>query len=146
MNLGEASRIWRKHWLLTSALLLAALGATLVAGLKLPRTYQAQSFVSLLASRQSSQQSGGNPYLAFSGSLNATADALVYELMDPRTVQLLAGEGYASSYTVTYDQSSPAPIIQVTVTGSNISEVERTLDGINNETSTLLAGIRDGNQ
>jgi hypothetical protein len=144
MDFREATRIWRRRWILTSILLLVATVCTLSAALKLPRTYQAHAYVTLLTSQQAAQQSGGNPYLNFSTSLNATAQGLVYELTNPHTAQLLESEGSTGSYTVIYDDTAPAPILQATISSSNEAEVARTLQGLISETSTLLQGMQTG--
>ena len=88
MYLSESFRIWRKRRYLTAALLVLALAGSGAALSTLPRTYQANSSVILLASRTAASPYGGNPYLSFSPSLTLAADAVSRELMGPRTLDV----------------------------------------------------------
>jgi hypothetical protein len=149
MNLTDIFRIWRKRWLSTTALILMALAATGYALHKIPRTYQAQSTVVLLASRNYSKVNGeGNPYLSFNVTLSDAADALSNEVMSPQTALDLASRGLAVSYSVTSESTSsqtlpssstlPGPFILVTVTGHNAFSVEATLTAVTKEINTKL--------
>ena len=61
MNMMEALRVWRRRWILTGVLLLLAFVATGAAVMKLPRTYLAESTVTLLPSISSSQDCRREP-------------------------------------------------------------------------------------
>lgn len=145
MNLGELFHIWRKRPIMTVALLLVVLAGTASALLGLPRAYQSNSSVVLLASRFAAKQAGGNPYMSFSSSLTLTGDVISGELMAPRTVTSLAASGYADPYTVTvapYNTATTGSVLLVSVTGNNRAAVERELYGVTNEISVELAQIQ----
>ncbi len=108
MNLGELLHIWRRRSILTAVLFIAALAGTVTTLTGLPRTYESDSSVVLLASRSAAKLTGGNPYMSFSTSLTLTGDVLSGELMAPRTVTELAANGYTNAYTVTLAPSSTA--------------------------------------
>src|ERR1700680_4895259 len=89
----------RVRLMITGVLLLLTLIGTVATALKLPRTYQSQSSVVLLASRATSKPNGNNPYLSFSPSLTLTADVVSRKLMAPGTVKYLASHGFPEPYT-----------------------------------------------
>jgi len=149
MNLTDIFRIWRKRWLSTTALILMALAATGYALHKIPRTYQAQATVVLLASRNYSKVNGeGNPYLSFNVTLSDAADALSNEVMSPQTALALASRGLTPSYSVVSESTSsqtlpssstlPGPFILVTVTGHDAFSVEAMLTAVTEEIKTKL--------
>lgn len=138
MDLTESFRTLRRRWILTSLLFLLTLAGTAGALVKLPWTYTSQSTVVLLASPHASKAVAGNPYLAFDASITLTADVVRRVLMDPRTVQDLAGRGYSASYTVVDAPDTTGPVLLVTASGSNKAAVENTLHGVTNEVSTKL--------
>lgn len=147
----EAFQSWRRRWVLTTCLLLLALLGTGFAVFKVPRTYQADSTVVLLASHDASKSTGGgNPYLSFSDSLSTTASVISSELMDSQTALSLKARGFPNSYEVvsqsTLSNSSllPAPFLLVTVTGSNKVSVERTLHGVTSQISVALGRLQSG--
>lgn len=143
--------IWRRQWILTAFLLILAFIGTGAAVAKMPRTYQAESTVVLLASRNSSKVAGdGNPYLSFNDALSTTATVISTEIMDPGTSADLKAQGFSESYQVvsqsTLSNSSllPAPFLLVTVTGHSRVSVEHTLQGVTSEITTLLSGLQGG--
>jgi hypothetical protein len=144
MDLMESLRVLRRRWILTAVMILLALGGVAAAVVKLPRTYVSESSVVLLASREASKPSGGNPYMNFNGSLNLTGDVVRYEVMDPRTAQSLAASGYPGSYLVADATDTPGPILLVTVTGGNKVAVEHTLHGVTGEIGTKLQELQAG--
>ena len=151
MNVRDALAVWRRRWILTLLLLLMALAGTAAVAMKLPRHYQAQSTVALLPSSSETVPNGRNPYLTYNGSLPMTAQIISYQLMAPESVQSLAAHGNTASFTVTLaPNSAGAPILNVVVTGSNKSTVERTLiavtSAIGAKLSALQAGISSSNQ
>ena len=150
MDFMQSLRILRRRWILTTLLLLLALGGTAGAYKKLPHTYISTSTVVLLASQNASKANGGNPYLSFSSSLPLTADVLRRELLDPRTALDLAGRGYTAGYLVTDAPDTTGPVLLVTVTGHAQAAVEHTLYGVTAEIGTKLqslqANITPGNQ
>lgn len=142
-------RIWQRHLVLTSLLLLLALACTATAALRLPRTYEAGATVVLLASRNSSKALGdGNPYLSFSSSLSTTASVLDAEITDSQIALSLKERGLPDKYQVTsqstLSQSTtlPTPFLIVSVTGSNKIQVEHTLHGVTGEIGSLLDGLQ----
>ncbi len=126
-------------------LLILATAGTAAAAARLPRTYQSQSSVVLLASRSAAKLNGGNPYLSFSPSLTLTADVLSRDLMAPTTAQGLAAAGYASSYTVAlapYTTTTTGSVLLVTVTGNLKAAVEQTLGRVTAEISAKLLRLQ----
>jgi hypothetical protein len=145
MNLVDALQVWRRRWILTLVLLLLASAATVAAATKLPKHYQAQSDIVLLPSASSTAPFGHNPYLTYNGSLPMTAQILSYQLMNPITVQSLAGQGYTASFTVALAPTAGgAPILNVLVTGSNKDAVEHTLYGVTGAIATKLSSLQAG--
>jgi len=145
MNLGELLYIWRRRPILTVTLLVVALTGATTALLGLPRTYQSNSSVVLLASRSAARQTGGNPYMSFSSSLTLTADVVSGELMAPRTASVLAARGYSDPYTVAlapYNSATTGSVLLVQVTGSNRRDVQRELAAVTQQVSTELAQIQ----
>jgi hypothetical protein len=134
--------ILRRRWILAGSLLLLTLIATAYGLVKLPTSYQSISSVVLLAPKNTAKVYGGNPYLAFSATLNETADVVRYETNDSRTVALLVSRGYTASYLVTDATDTAGPVLIVTVTGKNKAMVEHTLSGVTAEISTKLEALQ----
>jgi hypothetical protein len=134
--------ILRRRWILAGSLLLLTLVATGYGLVKLPTSYQSLSSVVLLAPKNTAKVYGGNPYLAFSATLNETADVVRYETNDSRTVALLVSQGYTASYLVTDATDTAGPVLIVTVTGKNKAMVEHTLSGVTTEISTKLEALQ----
>ena len=139
--------------ILTLTLLLLASAGVGLAAFFLPRTFQADASVVLLASRTESGATGGNPYLNFSSSLTLTADAVSRQVMDPQTANSLASHGFTGSYTVempTYSTSTVGSVLIITVTGSGSGTVENTLNGvigaIRQSLTTLQSGVHPDNR
>jgi capsular polysaccharide biosynthesis protein len=135
----EIMHVLRKRWALTTTFLILTIIATATATVELPWTYTSTANVLFLPSQNLSRAYGGNPYLAFSSTLNELADAICYEATDAVAGQTLATAGYTQRYTVTTALNTSAPILLITVTGSSAGAVEHTLTGVVNEVSTLLA-------
>jgi hypothetical protein len=147
MNLRQAIRIWRTRWILTSVLLILAMAGAAGAAAKLPRYYQSDSSVVLLASHAASVQDGGNPFLSFSSSLTLTADAVSREVMAPAVAGQLAAQGFTSAYTVVLPAlttSTTGSVLQVTVTGTVPAGVQRTLQAVTAQIGTQLAQLQHG--
>ena len=144
MNVKQMFSVWRRRWVLTTALLLLALAGTAAATQVLPKQYQAQSMVTLLPSTNFSKTNGDNPYLSFDGSLPVTAQLISFQLMDPRTVQMLSNEGYSATFTNALAVNSTGPVLQTVVIGSNKALVEHTLTGVTNQIGTELASLQSG--
>ena len=131
--------------MLSIALLVITLIATAAAFVKLPWTYQAESNVVLIPSQTSAiATGGGNPYLAFTESLNQIGDVIRYEVTDMRESQALQAQGYTSAYTITDAANTSAPVLLVTVTGDNKTDVEHTLAGVTQKITTQLATQQSG--
>jgi len=144
MDFMQALRILRKRWILTCAMLVVVFVALVGAGLKLPRTYQAQSAVVLLASKNSTKTSGDNPYLSFFPSLTLTADVLRRVEMGSSASNALAAEGHTAKYTVTDAPDTSGPVLLVAVTGSTRATVEGTLVAVTNDLSNQLSQLQNG--
>ncbi|HEY6277307.1 MAG TPA: hypothetical protein VIX86_13360 [Streptosporangiaceae bacterium] len=126
-------------------MLMLAAFISAAAAARLPRSYQAQSSVVLLAPRSVAKADGGNPYLSFSPSLTLTADVLSRELMGPAQARRLVAEGAAATYTVTlptYTTATTGSVLLVTVSGSGRALVETTLQAVTREISTELSRLQ----
>lgn len=134
----------RSRWRIAAALFALTLVGAVGAFVKLPWTYSASSSVLLLPSQSSAKVVGGNRYLAFTYTLTQTANVLTYEMSDPRTAQALQAAGYTSGYTVENMPAATAPVLLVTVTGSNKAMVEHTLSGVTDKITTELAAGQTG--
>jgi hypothetical protein len=144
MDFAKALRVWRRWWVLTAALLMAALLGTLAIQQNL-KSYQANSTVVLLASQRTARQAGGNPYLTFSPSLTLAADAVSREAMAPETARSLAARGFADSYTVAlapFTTNTTGSVLLITTTGSVPGAVERTLRAVTQEVSAELLQLQ----
>jgi capsular polysaccharide biosynthesis protein len=137
-------QILRKRWALTTAFSILTIIATATALVKLPWTYTSTANVLFLPSSNLAKVYGGNPYLAFSSSINELADAIRYKATDASAARTLVAAGYTQGYTVTDATDTTAPILLIKVTGSNAGAVEHTLNGVVNEISTLLASQQSG--
>jgi capsular polysaccharide biosynthesis protein len=135
----EIMQVLRKRWALTTTFLILTIIATATAVVKLPWTYTSAANVLFVPSQNLARAYGGNPYLAFSTTINELADAISYETTDPVAAQALATAGYTQGYTITNALNTSAPILLITVTGSSAGAVEHTLTGVVDEVSTLLA-------
>jgi hypothetical protein len=125
-------------------LIVASTGAGFAVG-ALPRSYQSEASVVLLASPSASRQNGGNPYLSFSPSLTLTANALSQQVMAPATIQHLASAGSADPYTVAlapYTATTSGSVLLVTVTGSSATAAEREMYAVTREIGTKLADLQ----
>lgn len=145
MDSHAAVSVWRRRRALTATLLVLAGISLAAATAVLPRTYQSQASVVLLASRSVAKLTGGNPYLSFSPSLTLTADAVSRELMAPATVQSLAARGFTDPYTVTLPVTAAATggsVLTVSVTGTDTAAVESSLRAVTAEISSVLARIQ----
>jgi len=145
MRFDEVIKIWRRRAALTAGLVLLALASFATALALLPATYQSQASVVLLASKASSRQVGGNPYLGFTPALSLAADVVSRSLMGPATTRQLASEGYANSYAVTeptYTTAATGSVLIITVTGTDPAGVERTLHGVIGELDFTLAQMQ----
>jgi hypothetical protein len=147
MNLRRAVRIWRARWILTSVLLILAVTGATAATMKIPRYYQSDSSVVLLASRAASKENGGNPFLSFGPSLTLTADAVSRAMMAPATVSQLATRQFTASYTVTvpaYNTFTTGSVLLVTTVGTNPADTQRTLQAATAQISTELTQLQRG--
>jgi hypothetical protein len=147
MDPTNSQFVGRVRWILTGVLLLLTMVGTVAAVFLLPRTYQSQSSVVLLASRVVAKPNGNNPYLSFSPSLTLTADVVSRELMSPGTVSHLAALGFPDSYTVAlapFTTLTTGSVLLVTVSGHDKPGVERTLHGVTSGIGTVLAKLQSG--
>ena len=99
----------------------------------------------LLASRSAAKLNGGNPYLSFNPSLTLTADVLSRALMAPGTAQHLTAHGFRSPYTVALSPdttTTTGSVLLITVTGSNRTAIEHTLNGVTSELTVKLSQLQ----
>jgi len=145
MDFSETIQIWRRRRALTATLLILALASIAAAMAGLPRHYQSQASVVLLASRSTAKLTGGNPYLSFSPSLTLTADAVSREMMAPGAMQHLAASGATASYTVAlpaYTTATTGSVLVISVTGTDPALVQSTLRAVTAEVGQALAQIQ----
>jgi hypothetical protein len=143
MDGGRFLQVLRRVWPLALVLLLITLAGTAYEAKK-PGPYQAASEVVLLPSSQISKPFGGNPYLSFQPALGVTADLIIREVMDPRTVQALAAQGDTGSYQVVPDPLTAGPVIDITVIDRSKTVVDSTLLAVTNEVSVKLGQLQAG--
>jgi hypothetical protein len=144
MDLMESFRTLRRHWILTTTLLLLTLAGIAGVAVKLPWSYQSVSTIVLLNSKSGSALTGGNPYLSFDPSLSQAAEVVSLEVADPHAALALKARGYPDAYQVGISSVTGGPVLQTTVTGSNKNAVEHTLYGVTNEISTKLLDLQSG--
>jgi capsular polysaccharide biosynthesis protein len=117
MDVSGALHTLRKHWILTSVLVLLTLVAAMGAWTKISGPYQSSSQVVFLASEQTSKPNGNNPYLSFDDTLSTTADIVRRQVLDPRIVAALAARGFTDSYDIEDDPLGIGPVLDITATG-----------------------------
>jgi hypothetical protein len=117
MDVSGALHTLRKHWILTSFLVLLTLAGAMQAWVKISGPYQSASQVVFLASQQASKPNGSNPYLSFDSTLETTADIVRREVLDPRIVAALAARGFKDTYDIQNDPLGVGPILDITSTG-----------------------------
>lgn len=144
MDVSGSLHTLRKHWVLTSLLVLLTLVAAVGAWVGIPGPYSSESQVVFLASKQSSKVNGNNPYMSFGGTLSTTADLVRREVMDPRIVAELAGRGYTAAYQVVDDPQATGPVLDVTATGKSKAMVEATQLAATREVQAVLLQLQGG--
>jgi hypothetical protein len=132
----------RKHWVLTSCLVLLTLFAAVGAWVKTSGPYQAESQVVFLASQQASKLNGNNPYLSFQDSLNMTGDIVREGVMDPRVVAALAAKGFKDTYLVQADPLSAGPVLDIIATGPTKSGVMATQAAVTADVQSQLQQLQ----
>lgn len=142
MDLMESFRVFGRHRILTSVLLLLTLVGTVGAAIKMPWSYSAKATVVLLNSKSASAAAGGNPYLSFASSLTQAADVICLEVTDPGTGLVLQAHGYTAGYTAVVSSATGAPMIVVTTTGSDSNAVEHTLSGVTQQVNVKLHALQ----
>ena len=132
----------RKHWVLTSCLVLLTLFAAVGAWVKTSGPYQSESQVVFLASQQASKLNGNNPYLSFQDSLNMTGDIVREGVMDPRVVAALAAKGFKDTYLVQDDPLSAGPVLDVIATGPTKAGVMATQAAVTADVQSQLQQLQ----
>jgi len=142
MDVSGALHTLRKHWVLTSLLVLLTLVGAVGAWVKIPGPYQAQSQVVFLASEQASKPNGHNPYLTFDGTLSTTADIVGREVMDQRVVAALAARGFTDTYVVADDPLGTGPILDISATGRTQAGVLATVAAVTADVQSELQQLQ----
>ena len=132
----------RKHWVLTSVLVLLTLVAAVAAWVKTSGPYQSESQVVFLASQQASKLNGNNPYLSFQDSLNMTGDIVRQSVMDPRVVAALAAKGFKDTYLVQDDPLSAGPVLDIIATGPTKAGVMATQAAVTADVQNQLLELQ----
>jgi capsular polysaccharide biosynthesis protein len=142
MDVSGALHTLRKHWILTSVLVLLTLVAAYQAWVKIPGPYQSSSQVVFLASPQVSKPNGNNPYLSFDDTLSTTADIVRRQVLDPRIVAALAARGFTDTYDVENDPLGVGPILDITATGPTKAGVMATQAAVTAEVQNQLKQLQ----
>jgi len=142
MDVSGALHTLRKHWILTSVLVLLTLIAAFEAWVKIPGPYQSESQVVFLASQQVSKLNGNNPYLSFDDTLSTTADIVRRQVLDPRIVAALAARGFKDAYDIEDDPLGIGPVLDVTATGPTKAGVMATQAAVTAEVQSQLQELQ----
>src|SRR5215475_6473468 len=142
MDVSGALHTLRKHWILTSVLVLLTLIAAFETWVTIPGPYQSQSQVVFLASQPVSTPSGDNALLPFGDTLITTADAVWREVMDPRIVAALAARGFTDTYLVENDPLGVGPMLDITATGPTKAGVMATQAAVTDEVQSQLQQLQ----
>jgi capsular polysaccharide biosynthesis protein len=130
MDLIMSLRVLRRYWLLTIFLLLVTLAGTAAVVFVLPWSYQAQSTMVLLPSRNASQTNGFNPYLSFDSSVTNTAFLMGVVVTGPASRQALVSQGDTGTYTIGLSPDTDGPVLIATATAPTKSDAENTLKAV----------------
>ncbi|MEU9887117.1 hypothetical protein [Sphaerisporangium sp. NPDC051011] len=128
MDLLDSLRALLRRWPVTATLLAVTLAATIGAFFAIPWQYESKATVVFLSSRKGSQPVGGNPWLAFDGSLTITAEVISRGMSDERTLQKLKDEGKTAEFTVGLAQDSRGPLLDITATGPDPKIAQATME------------------
>ncbi|WP_225448245.1 Wzz/FepE/Etk N-terminal domain-containing protein [Streptacidiphilus sp. P02-A3a] len=125
MDLAEISRVVRRRWrVLLSGLLVTGL---LAAGVFFadPTKYQSQSTVELLNSQKATVAFDGNPFLSTQVALTGMVDSLSRNLDSDASQTELAALGVTGTPSAMIANNALAPLMWLTVTGTNAAQVLR---------------------
>jgi hypothetical protein len=142
MDVSGALHTLRKHWILTSVLVLLTLIAAMGAWTKISGPYQSTSQVVFLASEQTSKPNGNNPYLSFDDTLSTTADIVRRQVLDPRIVAALAARGFTDTYDIENDPLGIGPVLDITATGPTKAGVMATQAAVTAEVQNQLQELQ----
>jgi hypothetical protein len=142
MDVSGALHTLRKHWILTSVLVLLTLIAAMGAWTKISGPYQSSSQVVFLASEQTSKPNGNNPYLSFDDTLSTTADIVRRQVLDPRIVAALAARGFKDTYDIQDDPLGIGPVLDITATGPTKAGVMATQAAVTAEVQSQLQELQ----
>jgi hypothetical protein len=140
MDLISTLGALKRHWILTIVLLLLTLAGSAAVTFGLPWTYQAQSTVVLLSSRQASKLNGYNPYLSFDGAVTNTAYVVGVIVTGPADKKAFVAEGDTGMYTVGLSPNTDGPVLVATVTAQTKADAENTLKAV---TAAIATNLRD---
>jgi hypothetical protein len=123
VDLAEIARVMRRRWyvLLPGLLLTGALAAAII--VVLPMKYQSQSTVELLNSQKATVAFDGNPFLSTQTSLTGMADSLGRNLNSDAAKADLRARGVTDGYNAMIADNAQAPLMWLTVTGAEPSQV-----------------------
>ncbi|GII64089.1 hypothetical protein Skr01_41740 [Sphaerisporangium krabiense] len=130
MDLLDSLRALLRRWPVTVTLLAVTLAATIGAYFAIPWQYESKATVVFLSSRKGSQPVGGNPWLAFDGSLTITAEVIARGMSDERTLKQLKDEGNTAEFTVGLAQDSRGPLLDITATGADPKVAQATMEAL----------------
>ena len=142
MDVSGALHTLRKHWILTSVLVLLTLIAAMGAWTKISGPYQLTSQVVFLASEQTSKPNGNNPYLSFDDTLSTTADIVRRQVLDPRIVAALAARGFNDTYDIEDDPLGIGPVLDISATGPTKAGVMATQAAVTAEVQNQLQELQ----
>lgn len=130
MDLLDSLRALLRRWPVTVALLVATIAATSAAFMAIPWQYESKATVVFLSSRKGAQPVGGNPWLAFDGSLTITAEVIARGMSDERTMQRLKDAGNTAEFTVGLAQDSRGPLLDITATAPDPKVAQSTMEAL----------------
>lgn len=136
-NLLSALR--RRWYVVVAGILLTCAGAVAVSQF-VPPTYTASANI-LFLPPQSTQQTGGNPYLALDG-LSPAAAAVGLAMSDDATTRALKQAGATGSFTVIPDTTTSGPVLLVSTTDTTAQGAVATLRLVAKEIPRTLSRLQ----
>jgi hypothetical protein len=130
MDLLDSLRALARRWPVTLALLVMTICGSVAALVIIPWQYESTATVVFLSSREGSKPVGGNPWLAFDGSLTITAEVVARGMSDERTAQELKAKGDTAEFTVGLAQDSRGPLMDIVATAPDPAVAQSTMESL----------------
>ncbi len=133
MYLRDSLYVLARRWYVVVPLVLVLAVGVIFLTRTTPYSYSGKASVVLLSPsvKSTNEPTASNPYLAFSGNLDATAAVLVRILTDEDSAQTLTGSGATAAYTVGPDPTTPnAPLLAIETKDHDPVVAARTMDAL----------------